>query len=186
MLSDLLFLAEAPAHEAASGVTKILSDFGIDVPLFLAQALNFAIVAFLLWRFAFKPVLATIEERQRQISGSLKDAADIKAKLAATQQESLQIIQKAHADASAVIEEARKTAKELADREAKAATERANEMITKAQQAIELEHKRLMEQARGEIARLVVSTTQKVLSRDLSDSERSRFNDAAARELTQV
>jgi F-type H+-transporting ATPase subunit b len=187
MISDLLFLAEAPAHvETASGITKIVSDFGIDAPLFLAQALNFAIVAFLLWRFAFKPVLATIEERQKQIASSLKDAADIKAKLAATHQESLQLLQKTHAEAARLIDEARKTAKEISDREQKIATEHATEIITKAKQAIELEHKKMLQETRGEIARLVVSTTQRVLAKELSDFERTRFNEAAAKELTHV
>jgi F-type H+-transporting ATPase subunit b len=85
-----------------------------------------------------------------------------------------------------VIDEARKTAKEFAERETAAATERANGIITKAQQAIELEHRKMLDQARGEIARLVVATTQRVLAKELSDAERSRYNDAAARELTGV
>jgi F-type H+-transporting ATPase subunit b len=44
----------------------------------------------------------------------------------------------------------------------------------------------MLDQARGEIARLVVATTQRVLAKELSDAERSRYNDAAARELTGV
>lgn len=185
MISDLLLLAETAGHgEAASGITKIISDFGIDAPMFLAQAINFAIVAVLLWRFAFKPVAATLEQRQKQIEQSLKDAADIKAKLSATHQESLQLLQKAHAEAAQIIDAARRTAKELSDRETKLATERANELITKAQQAITLEHKKMLDQARGEITRLVVATTQKVLAKELSDFERARFNEAAAKELS--
>jgi F-type H+-transporting ATPase subunit b len=189
MISDMLLLAETTGHataapvEAASGITKIFLDFGIDTPFFLAQLVNFAIVAFLLWRFAFKPILATIEERQKHITQGLKDAADIKAKLSATQQESLQVLQKAHAEAARIIDEARKVAKESADREQQMATERATELIQKAQQAIELEHKKMLQETRGEITRLVVATTQKVLAKELSDFERARFNEAAAKEL---
>jgi len=191
MISDLLLLAEATGHEAAahaeaSGVTKIFSDFGIDAPFFLAQALNFAVVATLLWFFAFKPVLATLEQRRKQIEQGLKDAETTKIKLADAQAETIRIIQKAQTDAGEIVESARKASKELADREAAAATERANELISKAQQAIQLEHKKMMEEARGEIARLVVTTTQRVLAKELSDTERSRFNEAASKELANV
>lgn len=191
MISDLLLLAEATGHEAAShaeagGVTKIFSDFGIDAPLFLAQAVNFGVVATLLWFFAFKPVLATLEQRKKQIEQGLKDAEAAKVKLADTQAESARLLQKAQADASEVIEAARKAAKEIADREAKAATERANELITKAEQAVQLEHKKMLEEARTEIARLVVSTTQRVLAKELSEAERTRFNESASKELANV
>jgi F-type H+-transporting ATPase subunit b len=59
-------------------------------------------------------------------------------------------------------------------------------MITKAQQAIDLEHKKMLEQARTEVARLVVATTQRVLAKELSEAERARYNQAATRELTEI
>ena len=191
MISNLLFLAEATGHEAAahaeaSGITKIFNDFGISAPFFLAQAVNFAVVAALLWFFAFKPVLATLDQRRKTIEQGLKDSADIKAKLAATQEETQKLLAKAQQEATVIIEAARKTSKELAEREAKAATERANELVAKAQQAIELEHKKMLQETRAEIASLVIKTTQAVLAKELSETDRSRFNEAAAKELANV
>lgn len=195
MFSVLLPIAEATGHaveaaaaqgESASGIAKIISDFGIKPELFLAQVVNFSIVAFLLWRFAFKPVVATLDERQKQIDSGLKYAAEMKDKLAATQQESQAMLQKAQLEAAKVIDETRQLAKDLADREQKAATARANELIVKAQQVIELERKKMFDETRGEIARLVVATTQRVLAQELSAADRARYNEAAARELTGV
>ena len=54
------------------------------------------------------------------------------------------------------------------------------------QQAIELEHKKMLADARSEIARLVVTTTERVLAKKLTDADRSAYNDAASRELTNV
>lgn len=192
MLSSLLLLAattgiEAAAHgEAASGISKITSDFGISVPYIIAQVVNFAIVAFLLWKFAFKPVMVTLDERQAKIASGLKYAEETKAQLASAQQECAAVIKGAQQDATRLIEEARKTAKEFSERETTAATERANGIITKAQQAIDLEHKKMLEQARTEIARLVITTTQRVLAKELSEADRARYNEAAARELSGV
>ena len=48
---------------------------------------------------------------------------------------------------------------------------------------IELEKKKMLAEARTEIARLVVETTQRVLAKELSEADRGRYNESAAREL---
>jgi len=187
MLSSMLFLATvATGHseEAASGITKITQDFGINVPNIAAQMLSFGIVAFVLWRFGFKPVLATLDARQKKIDSGLKYAEEMQAKLTAAAQESTQLIKTAQLEASKVVEEARKASKEFADKQNAEATARAADTLAKAQQAIELEHKKMLNEARGEIARLVVKTTEQVLAKKLSDADRAAYNDAASKELT--
>ena len=193
MLSSLLVLAETTTHAVeaaaggeATGVTKIFTDFGINTPGILAQIVNFTIVAAILWYFAFKPVMSSIQERQEKIQAGLKYAEDMKAQLAAAQQESAALIKNAQLEANKIIEEARRTSKEVSDKAQKEATERGNALITKAQQAIELEQKKMLADARTEIARLVVTTTERVLAKRLSDADRASFNEAAARELTSV
>jgi F-type H+-transporting ATPase subunit b len=58
--------------------------------------------------------------------------------------------------------------------------------LVKAQHAIELEHRKMLAEARTEIARLVVVTAERVLAKQLSESDRAAYNQAAARELTVV
>src|ERR1022692_2185317 len=113
MLSHLLILAQAAgpaadaaAHgEAASGITKITQEFGLSWPFLLAQILNFSVVAFLLWRFAFKPVLSMLDERQQKIAAGLKYAEEMKAKLDAVQQESVASSRRAQLEATRIIDE---------------------------------------------------------------------------------
>jgi F-type H+-transporting ATPase subunit b len=189
MLSHLLILAQTAAPEAApaaSGISKIFQDFGISWPFLLAQVLNFSVVAFLLWRFAFKPVLATLDERQKKIASGLQYADEMKVKLEALQQESVASAKRSQVEASKVIDEARKSAKEFLDKQTQEAGAKASDMLVKAQQVIELEKKKMLAEARTEIARLVVATTQKVLSKELSESDQSRYNESAARELNNV
>jgi F-type H+-transporting ATPase subunit b len=183
MSSSLLILAQA---EAPSGITKITQDFGLSVPNVAAQIISFSIVAFVLWRFAFKPVMATLDERAKKIESGLKYAEEMKNRLEAAQQESAALLKSAQLEGARAVEEARRVAKEFSDRELKAAAERANDLIAKAQQAIELEKKKMLADARGEIARLVIATTQRVLARELSEADRARYNDSAAHELTGV
>ena len=193
MLPSLLVLAETTTHVVetaaqgeASGITKIFSDFGINLPGILAQVVNFTIVAAILWWFAFKPVMAAIQDRQEKIQGGLKYAEEMKAQLAAAQQQSAALIKNAQLEADKIIEEVRRTSKEVADKAQKEATERGNALIIKAQQAIALEQQKMLADARTEIARLVIATTERVLAKRLTDADRASYNETAARELTSV
>jgi F-type H+-transporting ATPase subunit b len=192
MLSHLIILAQAaaPAAEAAnngaaaSGITKITHDFGLSLPFFLAQVVNFCVVAVILWKFAFKPVLSTLDERKKKIADGLRYTDEMKAKLEAVQQESAASAKRAQSEATRIIEEARKSAKEFFEKQTQETAAKAGDILAKAEQAIELEKKKMLSEARTEIARLVVETTQRVLSKELSDADRSRYNESAARELT--
>lgn len=188
MTAPLLLLAQASpsGHSVADTVTQICGEFGLRWPFFIAQVVNFIIVAALLWYFAFKPVLATITERQKRIDSGLKYAEEMKAKLDAAQQTCEAQLREAQTKARDIIAEAHRTAKEFGEKQQREALERATGIIEKAQAAIELEKKKMLADARTEIARLVVATTQQVLSKQLSEAERSRYNEAAARELTSV
>ena len=184
MLSFVIASAMPAEHSAGPG--EILQQFGIEPGYLIMQMISFGILAFILYRFMIKPVLGTMDERQRQIDSGLKYAVEMKAKLDATQAETMKMLQKAHAEAATIVEEARKTVKEYTDREHQIATERASDLLVKAQRAIELEHKKMLEETRSKVARLVVATTQRVLSKELSDFERTRFNEAASREINVV
>ena len=179
-----------PPIVAAAGLAgrfqEILDQFGIEWKSLVMQVISFSILAFVLYRFLLKPVLATMGDRQKQIDAGLRYAEEMKAKLALAQQESVTIIKQAQTEGARLVDETRRTAKEFLDAQQKDATARANDMITKAQQAIDLEHKKMLEQARTEVARLVVATTQRVLAKELSEAERARYNQAATRELTEI
>jgi len=185
MLPHLILLAADAAApvEAGNAVTKLTSEFGINLPGILAQMLSFSIVAFILWRFGLKPVRATMEERTQKIESGLKYAEEMQAKLAATQQETAALLKKASLDAGRIVDEARKTAKDFFDKQTQEASAKSNDLLVKAQQAIELEHKKMLAESRAEIARLVVTTTERVLAKRLSDADRAAYNEAAAREL---
>ncbi len=186
MLTHLAILAQTEAPAAAGGISAITKNFGISWPFLLAQILNFSIVAFVLWRFAFKPVLATLDGRQKKISSGLQYADDMKAKLEAVQQESVASAKKAQVEASRIIDEARKSAKEFLEKQTQESAAKAGEILVRAQHVIELEKKKMLAEARTEIARLVVATTQRVLSRELTDGDRDRYSESAARELNNV
>jgi F-type H+-transporting ATPase subunit b len=185
-----LFFAAAAEAAGAPGPIESLQQtfehFGVEPKLIAMQVFSFLVVLFVLYKFAIKPVTATMEERTQKISAGLKHAEEMQAKLAAAQQESAALVKKASQEAGRIVDEARKTSKEYVEKQTQEAAAKANDILQKAQQAIELEHKKMLADARGEIARLVVTTTQRVLAKELSEADRARYNEAAGRELTGV
>lgn len=187
MLPLLLATVEtAHATEASplEGLKQTFVHFGVEPKYLVMQVVSFLILFGVLYKFGIKPTIATMEERNKKISDGLKHAEEMQAKLAAAAEESAQIVRKASLDAQKVIDEARKSAKDFGDKQQAEALQRAADLLAKAQQAIELEHKKMIDQARGEIARLVVVTTERVLAKQLNDTDRRSYNDAATRELT--
>ena len=159
------------------------SGYGIRVEYILAQILNFSIVAFLLWRFAFKPIVATLDDRQKKIADGLQYAEEMKARLADAEKQYADKLKEASVEAAGIIEKARETAKSFTEAQSQEAVAKAEDIIKKAREATELEHKKMLADLRKEVTGLVVTTTEKVLSKQLSETDRTNFTEAAAKEL---
>jgi len=164
----------------------IVETFGIDWPTLIAQAINFLIVAFVIWKFAFKNILSTIKEREKQIADSLRNADKIKLELEETEKQQQETLQEASLEAKKTISIAQEQAKAFIEEQKEDARKQAEEIITKAKLAMEQERERVLREAREEIASLVVLTTSKVLSKDLSEEEKERFSAKATEELNLV
>jgi F-type H+-transporting ATPase subunit b len=161
----------------------IVETFGIDWPMLIAQAINFLIVAYVIWKFAFKNILSTIKEREKQISDSLKNADRIKLELEETEKQQQETLQEASMEAKKTISSAQEQAKAFIESQKEDARKQAEEIISKAKVAMEQERERVLREARDEIAALVVLTASKVLAKDLSEDEKERFSTRAAEEL---
>ena len=161
----------------------IVDTFGIDWPMLIAQAINFLIVAFVIWKFAFKNILSTIKEREKQIADSLSNADKIKLELEETEKQQQETLQEASLAAKKTISTAQEQAKAFIEAQKEDARKQAEEIITKAKVAMEQERERVLSEAREEIASLVVLTTAKVLSKELSVEEKEQFSSRATEEL---
>ena len=157
--------------------------FGWTPWLFLSQVISFCIVAFLLRRFAYKPIMAVLEERRRKIEESQINAEKIKQELAEAEKRYQEILAKANADAQRMIDEARESAAHLSERKQQEAVTAAEQIVAKAREAAALEHERTMESLKREVGRLVVDTTAKVTGKVLDSDDQRRLQEEAARQL---
>src|SRR5256885_5959050 len=175
------------AAAATQSVGEMLRDtadtFGWSPWLFLSQVISFVIVALLLRRFAYKPILAVLEERRRKIEEGQLNAEKIKKELAEAEKRYQEILAKANADAQKMIDEARESAAHLSERKQQEAIAAAEQIIAKAREASAIEHERTMESLKHELGRLVVETTAKVTDKVLTPEDQRRLQEETARQL---
>jgi F-type H+-transporting ATPase subunit b len=162
----------------------IIDKFGVDLPLLIAQAVNFLVVAFLIWKFAFKKILSTIKEREKKIADSLKNADRIKLELEETEKKQQETLKEASLEAKNTVALAEEKAKSYIESQKEDARKQAEEIISKARSAMELERERVLKDAKDEIASLVLLATSKVLQRELKEDEKAKFAERAAKEIS--
>src|SRR5579859_1448659 len=164
-------------------VKNIANTFGVDWSHLGAQIISFSIVCALLYFFAYKRVLAMLEERRQRVAEGLANAEKIKAELARAEAQRLEVLSQANAQATKLIEEARAAAARVQERETQKAIAAAEQIITKAREAAAADHARMLAELKREIGRLVVQTTATVTGKVLTPDDQRRLAEETARQL---
>jgi F-type H+-transporting ATPase subunit b len=160
-----------------------LHQFGVYWPNLIAQVVLFAIVYWVLKRYAFRPVIAMLEERRRRIEEGQLNAEKIKKQLAEAQAKYEEILAKANAEAQRLIEEVRASGDRLAEQKRQEAITAAEQITLKTQEAMALERERIMAELKQELGRLVVDTTVRVTGKVLTPQDHQRINEETARQI---
>lgn len=186
MLQSLILLNTNPTEiiENTNAISQLAGQFGVQWNLIIAQIINFALVAFLLYYFAFKPILKTIEERQKKIADGLRYTEEMNQKLKDAQLQHSEIIHQANLEKKELLDAAKEQAKNFTEKQSQEALAKSEYIIKKAEETIALERQKMLMSARSEIASLVIMTSEKVLQKNLTNEERTRFNETATKELT--
>ncbi len=179
MILNTLFAA----GDLAETARKTAETFGLSTGHFIAQCISFAIVAFLLHKFAYKPILDVLEERRKRISDGLANAEKIRAELARTEADRAKALTEANAQANKMIEEARAAAARVLEQETQKAIKTAEQIISMAREAATAEHTRQMSELRREVGRLVIETTAKVAGKVLTAEDQRRLAEETSRQL---
>lgn len=157
--------------------------FGLDVPHFLAQVISFLIVAALLHRFAYKPILTVLEARRQRIAEGLENAEKIKEELARTEAARRKILDQTNELATRVIEEARVAAARVREQETQKAVAAAEQIMARAREAAAREHEEMLAGLKREVGRLVVQTTATVTGKVLTPDDQRRLAEETAKRL---
>jgi F-type H+-transporting ATPase subunit b len=164
-------------------VEQIARTFGVDWAHLGAQMVSFAIVCAVLYKFAYRSVLAMLEERRQQIAQGIANAAQIKAELDRTEAQRQEVMAQAYNESARLIEEARATAAQVLERETQNAMATGAQIIVKAREAAAQEHDQMLAELKRELGRLVVQATTTVTGKVLTPEDHRRLAQETAKQV---
>jgi F-type H+-transporting ATPase subunit b len=178
-MNVLVLLADANGGQ----IEQIARNFGVDWQHLIAQIISFCIVCALLYRFAYRPVLAMLDERRQRIAQGLADAERVKAELARTEAQRKEAMAQADAQATRLIEDARSAAARVEEQETQKAHAAAEQIMLKAREAAECEHDRMLAELKHEVGQLVVRTVAAVTGKVLTPDDQQRLAEETAKQF---
>jgi len=148
---------------------KLISEFSIG--LFFWQTIIFILLIFLLKKYAWKPILDAVNEREEGIKNALLSAEKAKEEMASLQSDNEETLKKARAERDSLLKEAREIKQQLIDDEKNEAQSEAKKIISQAQETIQNEKKAAISDLKNQVASLSIDIAEKVLKEKLSDDK---------------
>ncbi|MEZ4796928.1 MAG: F0F1 ATP synthase subunit B [Flavobacteriaceae bacterium] len=149
---------------------QLLENFSLD--LFVKQTILFLALIFLMVKFAWKPILNALNDREEGIKNALDSAEKAKLEMQNLQADNQKLLREAIAERETMLKEARELkVKIISDAETEAQV-KANKMIEQAQASIETEKKAAIAELKSQVASLSIEIAEKVVREELSNKEK--------------
>lgn len=149
---------------------QLLENFSLW--LFVKQTVLFLALIFLMVKFAWKPILTALNDREENIQGALDAAENAKKEMQNLQADNEKLLKEARAEREAMLKEAREMKTKMIEDAKSEAKVEADKMITKAQAAIETERKAAVADLKSQVATLSIEIAEKVVKGELADKNK--------------
>ena len=148
---------------------KLITEFSIG--LFFWQTIIFILLIFLLKKFAWKPILDAVNEREEGIKNALLSAEKAREEMASLQSDNEETLKKARYERDSLLKEAREIKQQLIDEAKNEAKNEAKKIISQAQETIQNEKNAAIVDLKNQVASLSIDIAEKVLKEKLSDDQ---------------
>ena len=140
-----------------------------DIGLVFWNTIAFVVLLVVLGKFAWKPMLKAIAERESGIEEALLRADKMKAEIAAMQNENEALLAKAREERAGMIKDAKETADKMVSEAKDKAKQEYERIISDAQLAITQQKNAALTQVKNQVGTLVVEVAEKILRKELSN-----------------
>lgn len=162
---------------------ELISKLGIDWKLISAQIINFALLLFVLYKFAYKPILDMLDKRSKLIEKGVNDAKKSEELLQKMQEQEKEKIAAAAREVGKMLENAKRDAEAMKKDIVAAASAQSDDMLRKTRLQMAEEKEKILVEIRREITPLIVRATSKILQREFSDADQQRLMKAVTEEI---
>ena len=145
-----------------------------DIGLLFWMLVSFSIVLFLLKKFAWKPILNSLKEREQSIAEALNSAKRAKEEMATLKSENEKLLAQARLERDAILKEARDAKDSIIIEARSRATTEADRLLQIARQGIQSEKMAAISDLKNQVATLSVEIAEKILKSELDSAEKQR------------
>ena len=142
-----------------------------DPGLYVWTIIIFLVLAFLLMKFAWKPLLAMLEKREENIKLALLDAEKARDELANVKEDTEKLLNEARTESQAIVAAGKKNAERMKDEIVEKAQSKSDALIAEAIKQIELEKDRAITDVRAEVVNLSMQVAEKLIKKNLSKED---------------
>ena len=139
--------------------------------LIIWTLLAFLIVFFILKKYAWKPILNSLNQREKGIADSLATAERVRAEMAELKSENEELLAQAREERAVMLKEARDIKERIVNDAKEQAKTEASKIMTETQQAIEQQKMAAMTDVKNQIGKMVIEVAEKILRKELGDKE---------------
>ena len=143
----------------------------LDPGLFVWTILTFLLLLFVLAKFAWKPLLKMLKDREELIRSSLEDAEKAKEKLEKLNSEGEAIVNQARSEAQTILSEGKAAATKLKEETLAGAKEQAKNIISEAEKQINVEKDKAINEIKSEVVNLSLNISKKLINKNLSPED---------------
>ena len=159
-----------------------LANLGINMPVLLAQIINFIILFGLLYLVAYKPIMRMLDERSRKIKESMERTEYIKQQAERAEEEAAKRIEAAAKEGQEAVARAMRTGEEVRQEAQQRAKREAEALIARARAEIQRERDGAIDELRKEFADITIMAAEKVIDRSLDKKAHRQIIDKVLEE----
>ncbi|HKR05326.1 MAG TPA: F0F1 ATP synthase subunit B [Bacteroidia bacterium] len=145
-----------------------------DIGLLFWMLVSFSIVLFLLKKYAWKPILASLKEREESIAGALNSAKKAKEEMLALKSDNEKILAEARNQRDLILKEARDAKESIINEARTKATTEADRLLQLAREGIQNEKMAAITELKNQVAVLSLEIAEKILKEELSSAEKQQ------------
>jgi F-type H+-transporting ATPase subunit b len=142
-----------------------------DIGLLLWNLLGFLILFYILKKFAWKPILDSLKQREATINDSLATAEKVKAEMAQMKSENEALMAQAREERAQMLKEARETKDKIINEAKEQAKAEASRIVADAQVAIDAQKMAALTEVKNQVGKLVIEVSEKILRRELASED---------------
>ena len=149
------------------------------------SVISFAILFFVLKKFAFPPIMAALDDREKKIRGDIEESERLKQDVEKIKTDLEDKLKAAHSKAETIVQLAQDEAKKLQEKTVQETEIKVKQAQREAEQEIQNSRNKLLQEIRSYTAALTIASTEKFLKKTLGDADKKRLVDESIEQVIQ-